>query len=104
LLDNDPELMFELLKVPQEKIGAHLIAGVKERVSSLREILGREVPYEEARESISRGFGEALGLEFTGTPGNSPEKAFLPSADEEKRALDLAKTRFADNAWIAARP
>ncbi|MDR1211298.1 MAG: lipoate--protein ligase family protein [Spirochaetaceae bacterium] len=105
LLDNDPELMFELLKVVPEKAGARPpVAGVKQRVSSLSEILGREVPYGEALAAISRGFGEALDIEFTGTPGNPSEKARLPSPDEEERALYLAKNRFADSLWTGARP
>jgi lipoate-protein ligase A len=105
LLDNDPELMFELLKVVPEKAGTRpSAAGVKQRVSSLSEILGREVSYGEALASISGGFGEALDIEFTGTPGNPSEKARLPSPDEEERALYLAKNRFADRLWTGARP
>ncbi|MDR1428884.1 MAG: lipoate--protein ligase family protein [Spirochaetaceae bacterium] len=104
LLDNDPELMFELLKVPPEKNRARILAGVRQRVSSLGEILGREVPYAEALAAMSGGFREALDIEFTGIPENPSEKAALPSPGEEERALDLAKNRFADRAWTGARP
>jgi lipoate-protein ligase A len=106
LLDNDPHLMFELLKVPPEKAGsrAGLIDSVRQRVSSLREILDREVSYEEAAAAIGEGFREALDLEFSGTPGNTPERAWLPSPDEEERALDLAKNRFSNSAWTGRRP
>jgi lipoate-protein ligase A len=106
LLDNDPELMFTLLRVPPEKAGsrAGLIDSVRQRVSSLREILGREVSYEEALAAISEGFREALDLEFALTPDNTPGRAHLPSEEEEERAQDLAKNRFADSRWIEARP
>ncbi|MDR0389894.1 MAG: lipoate--protein ligase family protein [Spirochaetaceae bacterium] len=104
LLDTDPDLMFELLKVPPQKTGGRRITGAKQRVSSLKALLGREVPYEEALDAMRRGFLDALELEFTGTPGNPPEKAALPSGEEDERALDLAKNRFADPNWIGVRP
>lgn len=62
LLDLDVETMFSVLKVPQEKISDKMIADVKERVTSIRELLGREVASHELREALEVGFGKALAV------------------------------------------
>ena len=48
--------MFSILKVPNEKIKDKLISDVKERVTSLNKILGREVMFEEVSEALKIGF------------------------------------------------
>jgi lipoate-protein ligase A len=91
LLDNDVDIMFEVLKVPAEKIKGKLIDEVKERVTSLRSILGRDVSFEEAAAAFARGFGETLGLEY--------ERAeVLP--EEERRARELAREKFSAREWL----
>ncbi|MDR2663522.1 MAG: lipoate--protein ligase family protein [Treponema sp.] len=91
LLDNDVEVMFEVLKVPAEKIKGKLIGEVRERVTSLRDVLGREVPFEEAAAAFARGFEEKLGLEYERT-GLFPE--------EDRRALELAREKFSSREWL----
>jgi lipoate-protein ligase A len=91
LLDNDVDIMFEVLKVPAEKIKGKLISEVRERVTSLRSVLGREVPFEEAAAAFGRGFEEKLGLDY--------ERAdVLP--EEDRRALVLAREKFSSGEWL----
>jgi lipoate-protein ligase A len=95
LLDSDPELMFSLLRVPQEKFRDKLIAAAKDRVTSLRALLGREVPFAEAAAALAGGFRRALSLDFA--PPASPSPA------EESRARELAAEKFASRDWLFRR-
>jgi lipoate-protein ligase A len=105
LLDTDVDLMFELLRVPAEKIKGKLIQEVKERVTGLRSILGRECSFEEALPVFVRSFGEALSLDFTG--GSSDQAGTLtpdgPAPEEESRAQFLAREKFASREWLYKR-
>jgi lipoate-protein ligase A len=94
LLDNNPDTMFQVLRVPREKIRDKLIDEVKERVSSLRAILGREVPFEEAGEALERGFQAALGFAY--------DRAEITEA-EDRRARELGDTKFSARDWLFKR-
>jgi lipoate-protein ligase A len=94
LLDLDPERMFSLLRVPAEKLRGRMIEDVKARVTSLRSMLGREVPYEEAARALRSGFAEAWGAEL--------EPAGLSEA-EAARAGRLAAERFSRPEWNSRR-
>ncbi|MFW9933723.1 MAG: biotin/lipoate A/B protein ligase family protein, partial [Candidatus Thorarchaeota archaeon] len=58
----DVERMFTILKVPQEKISDKMIADVKQRVTSVRDILGSDVSFEDLKRALNTGFSEALGV------------------------------------------
>jgi lipoate-protein ligase A len=94
LLDNDIETMFEVLKVPAEKLKGKLIEEVKERVTNLRTILGNAVPFDEAIEAFAAGFAKAMGLDY---------KAAEPGASEERRARELAAEKFSTHDWLYKR-
>jgi lipoate-protein ligase A len=96
LLDIDPELMFELLKVPQEKMKGKLIQDVRSRVTGLRALLGRGVLFDEARDALARGFSQALRLDYLSGPSG-------PSPAEEARAAALVRDKFGSEAWIRRR-
>jgi len=64
LLDLDVNVMFQALKVPKEKISDKMIADARQRVTSIREVLGREVSMSELRNALRTGFSEALGIEL----------------------------------------
>jgi lipoate-protein ligase A len=96
LLENDPALMFELLRVPPEKIRGKFIAAVQDRVTSLRDLLGRPVSFDEAREAVTEGFREALSLACPPSPG-----AISPA--EDRRARELAAEKFSNPAWLFMR-
>ncbi len=64
LLDVDVRKMFSLLKVSDEKIRDKMIKKVEERVTSLKNELGREVSLEELQDAIIKGFEKALNIEL----------------------------------------
>jgi lipoate-protein ligase A len=94
LLDSDIDLMFELLKVPNEKLKDKLIRDVKERVTSLNALLGRDVPFDEATDALTQGFREALSLDL---------RLSSPTETEEERATGLATGKFASDIWLHKR-
>ncbi|MDR3146538.1 MAG: lipoate--protein ligase family protein [Treponema sp.] len=101
LLDLDVDLMFELLRIPEEKNRGRLIRDVKERVTSLR-TLGLSSGFDEALRCFAEGFRQALSLEFP-EEARSPVYPGGPGADEEVRALELAAGKFASPEWLYKR-
>jgi len=94
LLDLDVNLMFTILKVPQEKISDKMIADVKERVTSIRDILDRDVSIEELRDAMRQGFSDALDIDLI-EGGLSPE--------ERETATRLAKEKYSSQEWNFSR-
>ena len=94
LLDLDVNLMFTILKVPQEKISDKMIADVKERVTSIRDLLGRDVHISELQEALRRGFSDALDIELV--PGKL-------SDDEQETATRLAQEKYSTKDWNFSR-
>jgi len=64
LLDLDVTTMFSVLRVSEEKISDKMIAGVHDRVTSVRKELGSKTGIEEMRDALEQGFSEALNLEL----------------------------------------
>ncbi|MCX7656330.1 MAG: lipoate--protein ligase family protein [Treponemataceae bacterium] len=90
LLSVNVDLMFELLKVPQEKARGRFVQEIKERVTALDLLVGRPVSFTEAQGVLVEGFAEALNLEFTEEE---------PMHTEIERAQELAKTLFSSSEW-----
>ncbi|GHU91512.1 octanoyltransferase LipM [Spirochaetia bacterium] len=97
MLENDTDLMFSLLKVPQEKMKGKLIQDVKDRVTSLHMLLGRPLSFDEAADSFTEGFCRALSLDFAGAP------SLLPASAEDQRARELAAEKFGSEEWLRRR-
>lgn len=64
LVDVDVEKMFSLLKVPDEKIKDKMISDVKQRVTSIKHILGSETCFDESSEAMKIGFEEEFNVEL----------------------------------------
>jgi lipoate-protein ligase A len=94
LLDLDVEVMFSILKVPKEKISDKMIADVKERVTSIRDILKRDVEVEELRAALQAGFCEALDVELV-----RGELTF----EEKSTAKRLAQIKYSTDKWNFSR-
>ncbi|MHA1958980.1 MAG: lipoate--protein ligase family protein [Candidatus Thorarchaeota archaeon] len=94
LLDLDVEVMFSVLKVPQEKISDKMIDDVKQRVTSIREVLGRKVGVEELESALRDGFGEALRVELV--PGHLSES-------EIELARGLIGEKYGRDEWNHSR-
>jgi len=64
LIDVDVEEMFSLLIVPNEKIRDKLISDVKQRVTSIKHILGKDISFEHVAEAMKIGFEEEFNIEL----------------------------------------
>ncbi len=64
LMDVDVEEMFSLLIVPDEKIRDKLISDVKQRVTSVKYILGKDISFEDIADAMKIGFEEEFNIEL----------------------------------------
>ena len=64
LMDVNVEKMFSLLKVPNEKIRDKLISDVKDRVTSIKHVLERNIPFDSAANAMKKGFEEEFGIKL----------------------------------------
>jgi lipoate-protein ligase A len=101
LLDLDADLMFSLLRVPEEKMKGRLIQDVKDRVTSLR-AQGISAGFTETEAAMIEGFRQALNLEFA-VPPSVPAYPGGPEPAEDERARELALKRFASPEWLYKR-
>jgi lipoyltransferase/lipoate-protein ligase len=83
LMDVDVDKMFSLLKVPNEKIKDKLIADVKQRVTSIRHILGKDVRFEEVAEAMKKGFEEEFHVELIEGKLSKEELALAKKFEKE---------------------
>jgi len=56
LMDVDVDKMFEILKVPKEKIKGKFIEEIKNSITSVRKELNRDISYIEVSEALKQGF------------------------------------------------
>ncbi|MEM2142645.1 MAG: biotin/lipoate A/B protein ligase family protein [Candidatus Thorarchaeota archaeon] len=94
LISVDVVTMFSVLKVRPEKITDKVIADVKQRVTSLNEVLGRDVGFEETADALRDGFASALSLRLV--PGT------LSDAEKELAAR-LVREKYSTDAWNLVR-
>lgn len=94
LLDLDVNLMFSILKVPQEKISDKMIADVKERVTSIRDILDRDVSIGELQDALKIGFSDALKI------GLTPDRL---SDAELQTMTKLVQEKYTTHEWNFSR-
>ena len=64
ILDVDVDKMFSLLKVPNEKIRDKLISDVKERVTSVKHLLKRDLSFDFVSEAMKKGFEEEFDVKL----------------------------------------
>jgi len=90
LLDVDVDTMFSLLKVPNEKIKDKLIKDVKQRVTSIKHIKGKEVGFDEVAAAMKKGFEDEFQIDLLeGTLTN----------EEKRLAKQFEKECFATKEW-----
>lgn len=77
LVDFDASKMFSVLKISDVKISDKLIKQANERVTSIRQILDRQVCFEEVRAAMEKGFAKALGVELVKGDLTSQEKEYV---------------------------
>lgn len=86
----DPALMFRVLKVPSEKIRDKLIKSVEERVTSINDVLGRNVSFRELKDALIKGFEDSFNIELM--PGGITDF-------EEDLAQRLKVEKYANRKW-----
>lgn len=94
LLDVDVRKMFSLLKVSDEKIRDKLITNVEERVTSIKQQLGRELSFTEVQNALIKGFSKALNVELV---------ISILSFEEQKRAREIEQEKYANYLWNGMR-
>ena len=72
LIDVNLEHLIKALRIPIEKLSHKDLTSARERVTSLREQLGRTPPLEKVKEALEKGFEIGLGLCFQ--PGQITEQ------------------------------
>ncbi|RJS87230.1 lipoate--protein ligase family protein [Candidatus Bathyarchaeota archaeon] len=86
----DPALMFKVLKVPSEKIRDKLIRSVEERVTSINDVLGRDMSFRELKDALIKGFEDSFGIKLM--PGSITDF-------EEDVAQRLKVEKYASRKW-----
>jgi lipoate-protein ligase A len=83
LLDVDVNMMFSLLKVPNEKIKDKLIQDVKQRVTSIEHILGKQIRFKDVAEALKVGFEEEFHVELIQGILTKEEKTIAAQFEKE---------------------
>jgi lipoate-protein ligase A len=90
LLDVDVNMMFSLLKVPNQKIKDKLIQDVKQRVTSIEHILGKKIRFEDVAEALKIGFEEEFHVELI---------QGILTKEEKRLAAQFEKECFSTTQW-----
>ena len=77
LADFDVEKMVRILRIPAEKLADKAIADARERVTSLRELLGAAPPLGVAKELVRQAFAEEFGADFEPGEPNGTERRLM---------------------------
>ena len=91
LLDIDLKLMFSLLRVSLQKIKRKEISDAAERVTSLRDLLGKNLDPNEVKSAFIEGFRRLLTLDLRGPQSPLPaeeERAQYLSAIAVEKGID----------------
>ena len=90
LIDFDLEHLVKALRIPTEKLNRRELTSARERVTSLREQLGRDLPFPAIKLALENGFRGHLGWQF--------EKGGLTPAEKKRFLQKLPDKRSSD--WI----
>jgi len=92
LLDVDVEKMFSVLLVPNEKIKDKLISDVKQRVTSVKNILNRDVVFKEIVDDMKKGFEEEFNVDLM--KGELTKKEIQLTEEFEKNCFSKKEWNF----------
>ncbi len=93
-LDADHETMFSVLNVAEEQRNRGNTCMLRGRMTSLRELSGKDLDFRTVSSHLAKGFEQALGIEL------SSEE---PTNGEMERAESLARTKYSTPEWNARR-
>ncbi|BAU49541.1 lipoate--protein ligase [Sulfurifustis variabilis] len=90
LIDFDIERMLQVLRIPAEKLLPKAIASARERVTTLKALLGDAPRLEQIRHALTRAFAEGFGVDFE-------DRGLAP---DEQRRFELAIGEIDTPAWV----
>jgi lipoate-protein ligase A len=93
LVDLDVQTMLRALRVPMEKLNAHEIDSLRERVTTMRAELGYTPEASAVKEAVARAFAADFGVEWT--------RSALSAGERER--LGRALPEFQSESWIGRR-
>lgn len=90
LVDVDLERMFTFLRVPWAKTCMEIVGVAKQRITSIRTELGKDISIEQVSTALVEGFQNVFGIELVGG---------RLSAFEFELARKLAREKYAADEW-----
>jgi len=90
LMDTDVAKMFSILKVPSEKLKDKLISDVKERVTSIKQVLSKDVRFEDVCSALAGGFERSLDIELALSELSETEMSL---------ASEIKRDRYSNSDW-----
>jgi len=90
LIDFDVERMLKVLRIPQEKLSDKAIASARERITTLRALLGRAPSVDGVQAALTEAFAQGFGVEI--------QKGELSAAEQE--LFPRYATEMAGDAWV----
>ncbi|MDI6690483.1 MAG: biotin/lipoate A/B protein ligase family protein [Candidatus Bathyarchaeota archaeon] len=90
LLDVDLEKMFTFLRVPRTKTCMEIVTIAKNKITSIKEALGKNVSIEEVTNALTQGFQKALNIQLI-------NKNLTPY--EVEYAQTLSKEKYTTKRW-----
>jgi lipoate-protein ligase A len=90
LIDLDPEKMIKSLRIPVEKLQAHEIEELKDRITCLKWELGRLPDVVEIKKALADGFKNYLNIDFE----------FSGLTDFEKALFEKKSAKFKSKEWL----
>jgi lipoate-protein ligase A len=96
LIDFDVEKMLRVLRIPAEKLSDKAIASARDRVTNLKELLGRQPEAAKVRQYLTEAFESEFGIEFT--------EGDLTLSEHRRYQAALAEIDTPDWVNLVARP
>jgi len=86
----DLDKLSQCLRAPREKLESHGVSSIRDRVTTLSEIIGRRPGLSEVLEALKKGFSQALGVEL------KPSRL----TKEELLLAEKLIAKYKDEEWV----
>ncbi len=93
MYNTDLDTLAKVLKAPREKLLAHRVGSIRERVTTLSIELGHRIYLKDVLERLVNGFSKALGVEFTVSNHST----------EELSLANMLYRKYIGSSWIYKR-
>lgn len=90
LLDLDEEKLFSLFQYPSERVKERMMKSFKNKAVSIREISGRKIKIDEAKQAFFKGFQEGLEIEL---------EPFQLTEGQMEYVNKIARERYESDEW-----